>query len=74
MTERRRRSATHDFPLRTADLTCRISLVHRASQASTLGGTEHLSDLCVDAPQATEDTEAVLTGGEIFARSEDTQP
>ena len=34
-------------------------------------GTEHPSDLCVEALLATE---VLLTGGEIFARSEETQP
>ena len=29
--------------------------------------TEHLSDLCVEARPGTEDTEALLTRGEIFA-------
>ena len=63
----------------------RLSFAHRRSDLLrfacppclsrlTTEGTEHLSDLGVEALLATEDAEAVLTGGEIFARSEDTQP
>jgi len=37
-------------------------------------GTEYLSDLCVKALLVTEDTEILLTGGEIVARGEETQP
>ncbi|MBZ5671519.1 MAG: hypothetical protein LAO04_17555 [Acidobacteriia bacterium] len=37
-------------------------------------GTQHLSDLRVEALLATGDTELLLTGGEVFARSEETQP
>jgi hypothetical protein len=37
-------------------------------------GTERLSDLCVEALLARENTEILLTGGENFARGEETQP